>query len=157
MNIGLNTPRKTGPQEKSRAGFSLFELLITLTVVAIIASIAIPSWRAHLLTSRRTEAVAMLLQVANRQEQFRLQQQRYATTDELTAMPPAGLGIVNMGERYTLTTTTGDQRFTAFARVDATGTQADDLDCWLFGIDESGRRWSENSAGQITTTRCWRG
>jgi type IV pilus assembly protein PilE len=141
----------------NRCGFSLLELLIAMAIVAIIASIAIPAWRAHLLAARRTEAVAMLLQLANRQEKFRLQQQRYAATDELTTMPPAGLGLLNTGARYILTTSASDQAYTAFATVDTAGTQAADTQCWVFGITESGQRWSESNTGAITTTLCWRG
>ena len=139
-----------------QVGFSLLELLIAMTVVAIVASIAIPGWRAHLMASRRTEAVSMLMQLATRQEQFRVQQQRYAGTDELAIRPPAGLGILNVSERYILTATAGDHEFTAAATVNAEGTQADDSECWLFGIDESGQRWSESITGDISTTQCWR-
>ena len=139
-----------------QVGFSLLELLIAMTVVAIVASIAIPGWRAHLMASRRTEAVSMLMQLATRQEQFRVQQQRYAGTDELAIRPPAGLGILNVSERYILTATAGDHEFTAEATVNTDGTQADDAECWLFGIDESGQRWSESNTGDISTTQCWR-
>jgi type IV pilus assembly protein PilE len=140
-----------------QAGFSLLELLIVITVIAIITSIAVPGWRAHVLASRRTEAVAMLMQIATRQEQFRLQQHYYASTKELTAASPGGLGILNTANRYILTAAAGDHGFTAFATVNVKGTQADDQTCWLFGIDETGRRWSENNSGGITTTQCWRG
>jgi type IV pilus assembly protein PilE len=140
-----------------QAGFSLLELLIVITVIAIITSIAVPGWRAHVLASRRTEAVAMLMQIATRQEQYRIQQHYYAATQELTSAPPGGLGVVNTANRYILTAAASDHGFTAFATVNVKGTQADDQVCWLFGIDETGRRWSENNTGAITTARCWRG
>jgi type IV pilus assembly protein PilE len=140
-----------------QAGFSLIELLIVITVVAIITSIAAPGWRAHVLASHRTEAVAMLMHIATRQEQFRIQQHRYAATKELTTAPPAGLGIFNTGKHYILTAAANDHEFTALAIVNAKSTQADDKICWLFGVDETGRRWSESSTGKISTTQCWRG
>jgi type IV pilus assembly protein PilE len=140
-----------------RAGFSLIELLIVITVVAIITSIAVPGWRTHIMASRRTEAVAMLMQIATRQEQFRIQQHRYAVSTELTAAPPGGLGIFNTANRYILTIAASEHGFTAFATVNVNGTQADDQVCWLFGLDETGRRWSESSKGEISTTQCWRG
>jgi len=143
--------------DSTRAGFSLLELLIVITVVAIITSIAVPGWRTHVMASRRTEAVAMLMQIATRQEQFRIQQHRYAASKELTTAPPGGLGILNTANRYILTMTSSDHGFTAFATVNVNGTQADDLVCWLFGLDETGRRWSESNRGEISTTQCWRG
>ena len=139
-----------------QAGFSLLELLIVITIVAIITSIAVPGWRAHVLASHRTEAVGMLMHIATRQEQFRIQQHRYAATKELTIAPPGGLGILNTAERYILTVTASDHAFKALAIVNAKGTQADDQVCWLFGIDEAGRRWSESDTGEISTTQCWR-
>ena len=141
----------------TQTGFSLLELLIVITVVAIITSIAVPGWRAHVLASHRTEAVGMLMHIATRQEQFRIQQHRYAATKELTIAPPGGLGILNTGNHYILTAVANDHEFTALATVNTKSMQADDQICWLFGIDETGRRWSESYTGEISTTQCWRG
>jgi type IV pilus assembly protein PilE len=144
-------------QRTTGKGFSLIELLIAITIVAIIFSIAIPSWKTYLQTMRRTEAVALLMELANRQENFRIQQHRYAATKELTVMPPEGLGIINSNARYALTTIASAHEYTAFATVDTSGTQADDKKCWEFGVNEAGQRWSKSAAGDLTTTRCWRG
>jgi len=137
-------------------GFSLLELLITLAILAIIMNYAIAAWREQIIKTRRTEAMALLMQVAARQEQFRLQALRYADGAELSATPPAGLGINGSGPNYLLATTATADDFQATATVQTGGPQADDTACWLFGIDSSGGRWAENRDGTNTSEQCWR-
>lgn len=59
-------------------GFSLIELLIVLTIVAILASIAIPNYRQHIVRARRDDAKAALVDLATRLEQFYVSHHSYA-------------------------------------------------------------------------------
>jgi type IV pilus assembly protein PilE len=136
-------------------GFSLLELLLTLTVLAIVSSYAVAAWREHIKKVRRSEAITLLMQLTARQEQFRLQAMRYADGIELSAPPPTGLGISATGENYRLASVATDTTFTATATVQYGGQQADDAHCWLFGVDSSGRRWAENRSGRDTSDHCW--
>jgi type IV pilus assembly protein PilE len=140
----------------SHRGFSLPELLIALTVLAIVTNYAIAAWREQIIKTRRSEARALLMQIAARQEQFRLQALRYANGAELGAAPPAGLGVDGNGSNYRLTTTATVNDFQATATVQTGGAQADDTYCWLFGIDSTGQRWAENRTGTDTSEQCWR-
>jgi type IV pilus assembly protein PilE len=137
-------------------GFSLLELLITVTVLAIVMNYAVAAWREQIIKVRRSEAMALLMQVAARQEQFRVQALRYAQGAELSAAPPAGLGLNASSAGYVLATSATANDFAATATVQAGGLQADDTDCWLFGIDSSGQRWAENRAGTAASEQCWR-
>ena len=136
-------------------GFSLLELLITVAVLAIVTNYAVAAWREQVIKVRRSEAMALLMQVAARQEQFRVQALRYAEGAELSAAPPSGLGLDVSNAGYLLATTATTNDFAATATVQAGGLQADDTDCWLFGIDSSGQRWAENRAGTDTSEQCW--
>jgi type IV pilus assembly protein PilE len=49
-------PRKTG------AGFTLLELMIVVVIIAILAAIAIPNYLKYSLRSRRSDAIAALIQ-----------------------------------------------------------------------------------------------
>ena len=63
----------------SRArGFTLIEVMITVAIVAILAAVALPSYREHVRKSRRAEAQAYLMAVASRQQQFLLDTRAYA-------------------------------------------------------------------------------
>lgn len=132
------------------------ELLITLTVLAIVMNYAIVTWHEQIVKTRRSEARASLMQIAARQEQFRLQTLRYANGADLGAAPPAGLGINDSGSNYLLATTATANFFQATATVQTDGPQADDVHCWLFGIDSTGQRWAENRDGTNTSEQCWR-
>ena len=59
-------------------GFSLIELLITIAVVGILASVAYPSYSAFITKTNRTEAQRELLRLANVQEQYYVNEGRYA-------------------------------------------------------------------------------
>jgi type IV pilus assembly protein PilE len=139
-------------------GFTLPELLLVMAILAIITGLALPAWRNHVITTRRTDAIALLMQVTARQEQFRLANRRYAITAELATAPPAGLGILNAGGNYLLTASarSAGATYQVIATVNRSGPQADDENCWLFGMDEAGKRWARNRAGADTTKICWR-
>jgi Tfp pilus assembly protein PilE len=128
---------------------------MVLAVLAIITAYAVAGWREHFRKVRRGEAMSLLMQVAMRQEQFRLQAMRYADGPELDAAPPVGLGITSSGSDYLLATIAAADGYQATATAQTSGAQADDTHCWLFGIDSSGRRWAANRAGADTTLQCW--
>jgi len=140
---------------QSWRGFSLLELLITLTILAIVMNYGVAAWHEQIIKTRRSEARALLMQIAARQEQFRLQALRYANGAELGAAPPAGLGINGRGPYYLLATTATPNDFQATATVQTDGSQVADTYCWLFGIDSAGQRWAENRAGTDTSEQCW--
>lgn len=65
-------------------GFTLIELMITVVVVGILASIALPSYQDYVRKSRRADAQAFMYEVASRQQHHLLDRRMYAST--LTAL-----------------------------------------------------------------------
>ncbi len=58
--------RETQPSR----GFSLIELLITLGIIGILASIAYPSYQNHMQKTNRTEGKTKLLEILSKQQNF---------------------------------------------------------------------------------------
>lgn len=81
-------------------GFTLLELVITVAIVAILAAIALPSYRSYVRQSACEEAKASLLGAANMMERYRAQNNTYvgATT--------ANLGAVSSETSLAITTQT---------------------------------------------------
>ena len=61
-----------------RGGFTLVELMVSLTVVAIIAAVAYPAYQDQMRKGRRAAAQAFLVDTASRQQQYLLDARRYA-------------------------------------------------------------------------------
>ena len=59
-------------------GVTLLELLIVVTIVAIISAFAYPSYTQYVVNTKRTAATSTLLQIADRQQQFFMDNKRYA-------------------------------------------------------------------------------
>ncbi len=72
-------------------GLTLLELVIAMSVVALLASIAYPASTEHLRKSRRAEAQQVLMDIALRQQQLMLDTRAYATSLAATGatLPPS--------------------------------------------------------------------
>jgi type IV pilus assembly protein PilE len=65
-------------------GVTLIELLIVVVILSVIASFAYPSYQNYVVETKRTAASSILLQVADRQQQFFMDNKRF--TNDLTAL-----------------------------------------------------------------------
>jgi type IV pilus assembly protein PilE len=77
------------PLTVSRAGrgFTLIELMIAVAVVAILVTVALPSYQDYLRRGTRAEAQAYMEAVASRQQQFLLDTRAYAATLDAVGVP----------------------------------------------------------------------
>ena len=65
---------------KRQRGITLIELMVAMAILAILASIALPSYQSQIRQSRRAAAQAFLMEVATRQQQRFLDVRSYAAT-----------------------------------------------------------------------------
>jgi len=132
-------------------GISLIELLIVIVIIGIMAAIAYPNYRQFAARAKRTEAKAALLQIAQNQERFYLQNNTY-TTDMTQLGFPIGAGYVTDSESYSVTVTAADANdFTAVATYQRADAEAGK--CLTFNIDGRGGKTSGPLADCWTRTR----
>jgi len=124
-------------------GFTLPELLITMAIIGIIATWAIPSYQDHIRAVNRSDAKSALLKVHLEQEKWRASHVSYATLDELkitdaTANNHYLLSIKNQPD---------SEQFLVIATP--VGSQRDDP-CGTFALNQLGAVY-KNYADQ----NCW--
>jgi len=135
---------KTSKQQ----GFTLIELMIAVAIVGIIASVAIPSYFEHVKRTARTEAITTLLDAANRQEQFFVDNREY--TNDLD-----NLGVVSPTEHgfYTITVEVDNDAGTfSFEATPADGPSLKDDECKTFVINDAGLKTATPSTN---SAKCW--
>jgi len=144
-------------------GVTLIELMVVVVVIAILGSIAVPTYRSYVLRAQRSDATTQLLRIRSAQEKFFLQNHRYAAdTDEMSDAPPGGLGISATSEHghYQLSLVSPDPDRAGVVSFRATATaierQTDDGPCQTFTVNDLGVRTAENGGGTDTTVQCWR-
>lgn len=75
---------------RTSRGFTLIELMIVVAVIALLAAVGFPSYRAHIAKGHRSQGQQFLADIAQRQEQFLLDRRQYATVFGTGA---GGLGL----------------------------------------------------------------
>ncbi len=130
---------------KKMRGITLMELMIVVVVIGILTSIAYPNYREFAARAKRTEAKALLLEIAANQERFYLNANRYGTVVELGYTSP----LITASGSYTVTIPSNDASdYTATAAYNFSGSEYDR--CTSFTIDGRGNKTSVGSIGN-----CW--
>ena len=139
-------PRRTRASP-GQLGFGLLELMIAMLVVAVLLSIAIPSYRQYLSRAHRAEAVQTLLAAAGCQERIRAQSGYYDTSRCASGLDDRHYSylIEPVGEPASLT-----YRLVAIPRGGAPGDR-----CGSLTLDHAGTR--AVSAAGASVAECWGG
>ena len=72
-----------GKAYQKMRGVTLLELMIVVVIVGIMAAIAYPAYQDMVNRAKRNEAKALLLEIAQNQERFYLQNSTYGTLSQL--------------------------------------------------------------------------
>lgn len=89
----------------SGRGFSLMELMIVMSLVAILLSLSVPSYKNFIRKSKRAEAIVTLLEWANRQDAWRADNPNYNLNVNPATNQLYAYSMVATAVSYTLTAT----------------------------------------------------
>jgi type IV pilus assembly protein PilE len=132
---------------RQAGGFTLIEVMVAVAIIAILVSLAIPSYQEHLRKGRRAEAQSYLMDLANLEQQYLLDARSYATggTAITTLNKPAPVTVTNF---YDITiadgATTAPPTFVITATPKAGTAQETD---GVLTIDESGAKTRAGVSG----------
>ena len=138
---------------KVYSGFSLLEILIVLSLIGILASVAYPSYVSQVTDGRRADGVTTLLKVAAKQETYYMDTGVYV--DDMTQLgftsdpmeTPEGFYSIDAvvpadGQSFTLMAT----------RI---GVQASDDVCGDLVLMNTGIKTAVNNTTTAPLERCW--
>jgi type IV pilus assembly protein PilE len=155
-------PRQAAePPARTRTGFTLVDVVAALAIVALLASVSVPSYRAYLLRAHRSEARAALLALAAAEEGFHTTCNAYASVLDDTTESSCGTSslrfplIVGQGA-YSLDVTSADAAaWAAIATAIAGGPQQADDRCRALGLTSTGNRTARAADGTANHVECW--
>ena len=131
-------------------GFTLIELMIAVAIVGIIAAVVVPNYTEYVKRASRAEAAAALLDTANKQEQFFVDNREYTETF-------ADLGLQDKTENghFELSIDVVDgNAFTIKAKPIA-GAVKGDNDCNELSVTDTGLKGAKGAKGNSDIDYCW--
>jgi Tfp pilus assembly protein PilE len=134
---------------RPESGVTLIEILTILVGLVVVTAVAIPLWRTNELRSQRREAMDALHAIQAAQDRHFGRHARYAEAAQLDLKPAP--------DRYVLDVKRGEDHlsYRATARALRLPGRTFDSRCAELGIDQHGRRFAANEAGEDSTADCW--
>ncbi len=136
---------KTSVHSSGQTGFTLIEVLITVVVFSVIMAIAVPVYQGKVRESRRSEARALLLDAANRE-------QRYFADNTVFTATMTDLGFPNPAvseQRHYLLDAPVITANSFTVRATAQGSQLADTVCATLSLASTGAKSSTGGGA------CW--
>lgn len=123
--------------KKQVIGFTLIEVMITVGIVAILASIAYPSYVKFVAKGNRSEGQAAVMRVANLQEQYYIDHRTYVA--DMTKLGLAVDPFISENGHYSIDATTADSGASFTITATPQGAQAvRDTECTTLTITDTG-------------------
>jgi type IV pilus assembly protein PilE len=143
-------------------GFTLIELMVTVAIVGILATIAVETYTSEVRKSRRTDARTALLDLAGREEKL-------FSVNNAYSQVPSDLGYAAVGVNWPVAvgSAPGDYNITIYSpdtvtQGGAVGTylitatpinlQANDTQCTQLSVNQTG---AQSATPAANTALCW--
>lgn len=145
---------------KFTKGFTMVELLIAVMIVGILAAIAYPIYQEQVMKAGRTEAMAILNDVAQRMQRCYTVNGMYKLPDDpqcgVVTELETGSGIASETRLYNVTLSNHDTTtYTLTAAAESTLRQAGDMKCISFSLTHTGVRSAKKEGNADNTDLCW--
>lgn len=130
------------------------ELLIALTIVAILTTIAFPSFMQSVRKSKRIDAQTALTNATNNLERFFATNGTYTVDSSQLGLKMDAGSAYSENDHYVVVVAAGatgiGSSYVVTATATADGVQAGDTGCTVLSLDSRGRRIPDPTA-----SRCW--
>jgi type IV pilus assembly protein PilE len=145
---------------RRQSGFTLIELLIAVAIVAILASIALPSYLGQIQKTRRSDAHSKLLEVAQSLERCYSSYRSYDNTNCPVVASGPTVSLTSNDGYYQITSQAADGSETLAAdtftlRAIAQGSQAGDSRCVVLSYTHAEVRGAQDEQGNDSASLCW--
>ena len=133
-------------------GFTLIELMIVVTVIAIISAVAYPSYQAYIVKANRAEGRQAILAAAQQLERYFTNNNTY--TSDLTVAGYKGFsGESAANSKYNLVVTPGGAGIATSYVITATPTFSDTV-CNLLTYTQAGTKGIAGGS-ETDVSKCW--
>jgi len=147
--------RRMRARQPGSGGFTLVELMITVAILGILMSVALPSYQSQVVRARRASAAGCSMELAQFMERVYASNLRYDQNAGAATALPATNCRNELSASYTFAFATGQPQARTFT-ITATpggGQATRDSACGTLSIDQAG---AKGVSGTNTAAQCWR-